>query len=250
MSTRRASAHRALGWTLALLAVLVGALAGGPARAGLLRVPTRADEARSWTGPLPVGLRRHVLAIALEAYECGRLEGHFDKALLTLIDYSRPSDERRLWVIDLDTGIVLFHEFVAHGRGSGDRYAVLFSNTPESHRSSLGLFRTANTYVGGNGYSLNLMGLEPGVNDRAFERRIVVHGAEYVRPEVALAQGRVGRTWGCPALDPRVHRAVIDRIKDGSALFIYYPDRRWLTRSHFLACGRRGPDHAYGWPRR
>ncbi len=230
---------------------LVGALAtvllaAVPAAAELPIVPTRPEALSSRERPLPLGLRPHVLSLALRAYECGRLAGYFDRPVLALIDYSRPSDERRLWVIDVETGVVLFHEYVAHGQRSGERYAVLFSNVSGSRQSSIGLFRTANTYAGSHGYSLNLVGLETGTNDRALERRIVMHGADYVGPEMASAQGRVGRSWGCPAVDSRIHHAVIDRIKEGGALFVYYPDRSWLRRSRFLVCSTR-PDGATAW---
>jgi hypothetical protein len=221
-------------------------LTAAPSVAELPVVPTRPEALSARGTPLPLGLRPHVLGLALRAYECGRLAGHFDRPVLALIDYSRPSDERRLWVIDVETGIVLFHEYVAHGQRSGERYAVLFSNVSGSRRSSIGLFRTANTYAGSHGYSLNLVGLEPGTNDRALERRIVMHGADYVGPEIALAQGRVGRSWGCPAVDSRIHHAVIDRIKDGGALFVYYPDTHWLRRSRFFACSAR-PDRTTAW---
>lgn len=225
------------GWGVGLLVVAL-ATSGvrAPAAADAARMPMGAR--RAWDLALgPDGPRAHVLELALRAYECGRTERQFAKPILTIIDYSLPSDARRLWVVDVDRGRVLFHDLVAHGRGTGDRFARMFSNRPGSLQSSLGLFRTAHTYMGAHGYSLNLIGLEPDINDRALDRRIVMHGAEYVRPELARGFGRIGRSWGCPALDPRIHRAVIDVIKDGSAVFAYYPDRRWLARSRFLACG-------------
>lgn len=187
--------------------------------------------------------RREVLDLALRAYRCGRAAGHFGAPLLTVIDYSLPSTERRLWVIDLARNRVLFHELVAHGRGSGDNVPVAFSNAPGSHQSSLGLFRTASTYLGQHGQALRLDGLEPGVNDRAMERAIVMHGAAYVSPRFVAARGRLGRSWGCPALEHGVHRRVIERIKDGTALFAYYPDPSWLAQSRFLRCEPRMASH-------
>jgi hypothetical protein len=184
-------------------------------------------------GQLP---RRQVLDVALRAYECGRRAGAFETSLLTVIDYSLPSTRRRLWVIDVPHRRVLFHELVAHGENSGGNFATAFSNEEGSRQSSLGLFRTEETYVGGHGTSLRLAGLEPGVNDRAMERRIVMHGADYVDPRVAASLGRLGRSWGCPALARPASRRVIERIKDGSALFIYYPDPQWLAASRFLRC--------------
>ena len=180
--------------------------------------------------------RAEVLDLAMRAYRCGREAGTFDKSLLTVIDYSLPSSAKRLWVIDVERRRVLFHELVAHGEGSGDNYAVEFSNEPGSHQTSLGVFRTEDVYRGGNGYSLRLSGLEPGVNDLAMERRIVMHGAPYVSDRAARGLGRIGRSWGCPALPRGVHQRVIDQIKGGSALFAYYPDARWMRRSRFLQC--------------
>ncbi len=145
--------------------------------------------------------------------------------LLTIIDYSLPSTQPRLWVVDRAHRRVLFHELVAHGRGSGDNYAIRFSNRDGSLQSSLGLFLTEGTYIGRNGYSLRLEGLEPGINDRARDRTLVMHGAPYVSPEFARRHGRLGRSWGCPALDPQVARGLIDRIRDGSLIFVYAADR-------------------------
>jgi hypothetical protein len=128
---------------------------------------------------------------------------------------------------------------VAHGEGSGDIEAVAFSNQPGSRCSSLGLFRTEDIYRGRHGASLRLEGLESGINDNAMDRALVIHGAPYVNTRVVAAYGRLGRSWGCPALDRRVSRSIIDRIKGGSAVFAYYPDARWLARSRFLHCGQR-----------
>jgi hypothetical protein len=185
------------------------------------------------------GLAPRVFDLARHAYHCGKSRGYFDKPILTVIDYSLPSTERRLWVVDLASGQALFHELVAHGRGSGDNFAVTFSNIEGSKQSSLGLFRTGETYEGIHGYSLRLTGLEPGVNDRAEARAIVIHGADYVTPEFAEQNGRLGRSWGCPALDPRVSRRIIDTIKGGTAVFVYYPDDVWLSGSTMLGgpCG-------------
>jgi hypothetical protein len=180
--------------------------------------------------------RREVLELALRAYRCGRAEGQFDSPILTVIDYSLPSTERRLWVIDLAKRQVLFHELVAHGQNSGEAYAVDFSNRPESRQSSLGLFRTDDVYEGQHGESLRLIGLEPGINDRAEERRIVMHGAAYVNLRVVQRFGQLGRSWGCPAVDRAVLPQIVREIKEGTALFAYYPDPRWLRQSRFLQC--------------
>ena len=142
----------------------------------------------------------------------------------------------RLWVFDMHTGKILFKELVAHGRNTGDNMAVRFSDAMESRESSIGLFRTADTYVGHNGYSLRLDGLEPGFNSHARERAIVMHGAPYVNADIAKANGRLGRSWGCPALREAVARQVIDTVRGGGVIFSYYPDPVWLQRSKFLNC--------------
>ena len=143
------------------------------------------------------------------------------KEVLTLIDFTKPSNEERLLVLDMVEGKLLFHSLVAHGRNSGDLYATRFSNRPESHQSSLGLYLTEGTYTGKNGYSLRLNGLEKGINDNALARAIVIHGAAYADPSVCRGGRRLGRSWGCPALPPALNRPIIDTIKGGSVLYIY-----------------------------
>lgn len=180
--------------------------------------------------------RREVLDLALHAYQCGKHEGRFRRPVLTVIDYSLPANEPRLWVIDLASRRVLYHELVAHGERSGDTRAVAFSNQIGSHQSSLGLFRTDEAYTGQFGYALRLSGLEPGVNDNARERAIVFHGDPYVS-QAAIAQwGTIGTSWGCPALPEAVSADVIDCIAGGSAVFAYYPDADWLQESRYLHC--------------
>jgi hypothetical protein len=185
------------------------------------------------------GISPDVLTLALGAVQCGVASGDLAAPpTLTVIDYSRPSVEPRLWVFDLKTGKLLFKELVAHGRNSGENMTTRFSDAVNSHQSSLGLFVTSNTYVGSNGYSLRLDGLEPGFNGRARERAIVMHGAPYVDAKLAAAQGRLGRSWGCPALRDAVARDVIDTIRGGGVIFSYYPDAQWLKSSRFLnGCG-------------
>lgn len=184
------------------------------------------------------GISPNVLSLALSAVECASASGTMEKPrTLTVIDYSLPSTEPRLWVFDTTTGALLFKELVAHGRNTGDNRATHFSDTPESRASSLGLFTTQETYTGSNGYSLRLNGLEPGFNGRARERAIVMHGAPYVDAAFAAQNGRLGRSWGCPALRSAIARQVIDTIRDGGAIFSYYPDPNWLRASRFLnAC--------------
>jgi len=183
------------------------------------------------------GINLQVLDLALTAVSCGVASGDLDAPpTLTLIDYSLPSTTPRLWVFDTHTGKILFNELVAHGRNTGDNMAVRFSDAMESRESSIGLFRTADTYVGHNGYSLRLDGLEPGFNVHARERAIVMHGAPYVNADVAKANGRLGRSWGCPALREAVARKVIDTVRGGGVIFSYYPDTTWLKTSRFLNC--------------
>lgn len=180
-----------------------------------------------------------VLELALTARDCAT-GGAAQGSRLAVIDYSRPSTEKRLWIFDLKRVRLLYHEYVAHGRGSGENLATDFSNREGSHQSSLGLFRTADTYEGGNGYSMRLDGLDPGFNDRARERYIVMHGAPYVDPELAERQGRLGRSLGCPAVRPDVAQEIIDTLREGHWLFAYYPDPDWLARAATLSCARPG----------
>jgi hypothetical protein len=230
----------------AVLAVLVS-IAGSPVRAtSAAAKKTAPTTTAQMTAPAfnidrPVamqdGVNADVLNLALGAVACGVASGDLEAPpTLTLIDYSLPSTTPRLWVFDLHTGKILFHELVAHGRNTGDNMAVHFSDAMESRESSIGLFRTADTYVGHNGYSLRLDGLEPGFNAHARERAIVMHGAAYVNADVAKANGRLGRSWGCPALREAVARQVIDTVRGGGVIFSYYPDPQWLKTSKYLNC--------------
>ena len=191
-----------------------------------------------WLAPAPAGAtgagdlhapRPAVLARALRAFERVEAAGRVRNRLLTVIDYALPSSSRRLWVLEPESREILFQEFVAHGKGSApernpDR-AVRFGNQGGSFRSSLGTFLTGEAYRGEHGYSLRLEGLEPGVNDRAAERAIVIHPADYVGKAFRLRSGgRLGRSWGCPALDPDVAPQIIDRIQSGSVIFAYGSD--------------------------
>lgn len=181
-------------------------------------------------------LKPIVLQLALKAYACARQKGMDKQRILSVIDYSLPSTEKRLWVLDLENKKVLFHTLVAHGQGSGGKFATHFSDNPGSQASSLGLFLTENTYQGHDGYSLNLRGLEPGINTHAETRRVVIHGGWYVNQQFAHEHGMIGRSWGCPALDKADNTAVINTIKNGTLLFAYYPDYHWLRNSTYLHC--------------
>jgi hypothetical protein len=232
--------------------LLTGLAAGGcsgpqtrPAMARATTVPA-APRPAPQDGAL-VQLRRlapdadpGVLALALAARECAVDAGEVDAdAKLAVIDYSLPSTRRRLWVFDLAGNRLLQEEYVAHGQGSGDNLATRFSNRDGSHQSSLGLYRTAETYDGDNGYSLRMDGLDPGFNDNARSRAIVMHGAWYVDPALAARQGRIGRSHGCPALRQQVARVVIDELKDRQLLFAYANDAAWLQNARSFACGGR-----------
>ncbi|HEX4959273.1 MAG TPA: murein L,D-transpeptidase catalytic domain family protein [Thermoanaerobaculia bacterium] len=187
------------------------------------------------------GLSPKVLSQALDAVDEARARGISGKSsLLTIIDYSLPSTQPRLWVLDLARGKVLFHELVAHGAGSGDKVATRFSNVVESRATSLGLYLTGDTYEGGNGYSLKLKGLDEGVNDRAEERHIVMHGAWYVSADHVQQFGMLGRSWGCPALPLEDAKPVIDTIKNGSFVFSYAAQTAFSTASRVLRAATHG----------
>jgi hypothetical protein len=156
------------------------------------------------------------------------------KKILTIVDFSKPSTEKRLFIIDMESDKLLVHTYVAHGRNSGEKWATRFSNEESSYQSSLGFYETSVTYTGSNGYSLRLKGLEPGFNDNAENRAIVMHGAPYVSEEVIRNTGRLGRSWGCPAVSQNEHKEIIDLIKNGSCLFIYAPEANYLADSRFF----------------
>lgn len=172
------------------------------------------------------------LDLALDGYE--KLENELNKEVLTVIDFTLPSTEKRMWIIDLATQEILLNTVVSHGRNSGNLMAEKFSNRPESYQSSLGFYKTAETYHGKHGYSLRLDGLEKGFNDQSRNRAIVIHGADYAREEVAKMSGRLGRSLGCPAVPTELSDEVIDLIKDGSLLFIYGNDQNYLAQSPLL----------------
>lgn len=172
-----------------------------------------------------------VLELALNGY--AQLQDKLKKPLLTVIDYSLPSTQKRLWVIDLRQQKILLHTVVAHGRNSGALLAEKFSNRPESYQSSLGFFQTGEAYQGKHGYSLRLDGLEAGINDQARARAIVIHGADYAKETVAATAGRLGRSLGCPAVSPDLSTPLIKLIKEGSLLFIYGKDPNYLRMSKF-----------------
>ncbi|MDP3312083.1 murein L,D-transpeptidase catalytic domain family protein [Lutibacter sp.] len=165
-------------------------------------------------------------AKALQGFYELKEKGLIKKDILTLIDFSLSSIEKRLWIIDLKTNTVIYNSLVAHGRNSGNEYAQFFSNKVSSFKSSIGFFATGETYIGKHGYSLRLDGLNKGINCSARERAIVIHGAEYVSNSFINQTGRLGRSLGCPSLPKQISKEVIDIIKNKSLLYIYYPNSR------------------------
>lgn len=181
------------------------------------------------------GLSREAFDFALEGYYKLRAQNAiFCDDNITVIDFSLPSVQKRLFVIDLKQGRLLMNTYVAHGQGSGRNIAKYFSNRPSSFQSSLGFYRTAETYQGKHGYSLRLEGLEQGINHLADDRAIVLHGAPYVSEQFIRRKGMLGRSQGCPAVPESCHRLIIDLIKDGNCLFIYAPDPGYVSRSSLL----------------
>jgi hypothetical protein len=215
--------HLILGWLLA---------------AGIAESPPPLPVTAATLASLVPEANRDAIALAVSAMRCAQGSGlGVGATRLAFIDYSRPSTQPRLWVFDVAAGKLLYEEVVAHGRGSGENIARVFSNAEGSHASSLGLFLTRETYQGRNGYSLRMDGLEPGINDAAMQRAIVMHGAPYVDPRQAQRQGRLGRSFGCPAVREAVARGMIDVLKDGQFVFAYYPDAQWLSRTRWQCAG-------------
>lgn len=168
----------------------------------------------------------------LNLFNAGKLGT--DKSVITVCDFSIPSSEKRMWIIDLEKKKVLFHTYVAHGQGSGNDGALTFSNKESSHKSSLGFYVTDEIYDGEHGTSLRLMGMDEGFNDAAFDRGIVVHGADYVSDRFIDQRDRLGRSWGCPAVPTKLSLPIINAIKGGTCLFIYYPERQYLKTAYWL----------------
>ena len=169
---------------------------------------------------------------AMEGHE--RIEAE-NKNIVTLIDFTKPSTEERLYIFDMAKKELLLKSYVSHGKNSGQNYATSFSNVSGSYKSSLGFYLTENTYQGKNGYSLILNGLEKGINDKAKERAIVVHGAAYSNPSIIASSGRLGRSQGCPALPLAISKKIINTIKGGTLLYIYANNKKYLAQSPVLS---------------
>jgi hypothetical protein len=170
-----------------------------------------------------IGLSKNAFSLAYSGYEQLVKKGTVLKNnILTIIDFTKSSTQKRLFILNISTGKLLLSSLVAHGKNSGVEYATSFSNENESNKSSLGFYTTGGTYVGEHGYSLKLMGCERGINDAAYQRAIVLHGADYVNNDIIKAQGFLGRSFGCPAVPEKTCKKIIDYIKNGSCLFIYH----------------------------
>lgn len=216
------------------LITLLGAGAALPAYSASLD-----DELMERLANTAPDLDREVLAMAFKSSRCAVSGGIDMPQRLAVIDFSLPSSEKRLWIFDLEAEQLVLNDLVAHGKNSGDFRSTSFSNNDGSFQSSIGLFQTQESYIGKHGYSLRLDGLEPGINDRARERAIVIHGADYVNESWVNKYGRIGRSHGCPAVDNRVIRQVVDNLKGGQLIFTFYPDQKWLHSSAFVNCENR-----------
>ena len=186
----------------------------------------------------PVGadtLSEQVLTHALRGYTyLKHTQALGSKRYLTVLDFSLACNDRRLWVIDMIDKKVVLNEWVAHGVRSGDVYAKYFSNTPSSKKSSLGFYSTGGLYSGRNNLSLKLKGLEKGINDNAFSRGIVIHGAHYISKEIVDRDERIGRSFGCPAVRKEINKTLVNTIQGGNCLFIWHPTPNYVSNSHLL----------------
>lgn len=182
-----------------------------------------------------LGLSRQAYDYAMKGFNYLLSSGKIKNSnIISIVDFSLASSKKRLFVIDLKNYKVLFNTFVSHGRNSGREIASSFSNEPESFKSSPGFYITLDTYNGKHGHSLRLNGTEKGINDKALERAIVMHGASYVDENLIRTQGYIGRSLGCPAVPEQLHRQIIEEIKGGTCLFLYSPDKSYLAKSSIL----------------
>lgn len=183
-------------------------------------------------------LRSEVINHTISVLDCSSKYRVNHNNILTIIDYSLPANEKRLWIFDLDTKKLLFNTYVSHGIKSGALFSTKFSNKYDSKSSSLGVFTTEKAYFGRHGLSLQLAGLESGFNNNASNRSIVIHGGWYVEEDFIKKYGRAGRSWGCPAVPDNLVQPIINTIKDQSLLVLYYPNDDWLSKSRFLKCDK------------
>ena len=182
------------------------------------------------------GLARDVFDLAIKGLRKLDTEGKLKNAnIVTIADYSQSSNKKRLYVIDLKNGKLLFNTYVAHGRNTGEEYARSFSNEEGSLKSSLGFYITEKPIVGSHtGFALLINGVEKGFNDHAIKRAIIIHAADYATENFIKKHGRLGRSLGCPALPPDMNKPIIEKIKGGTCLFIYNPDNKYICSSSLL----------------
>jgi hypothetical protein len=182
-----------------------------------------------------LGLSEEAYLMGLKGFEHLKSKGKLhNENVISIIDFSKPSSFKRLFIIDISSGVLLFNTYVAHGQNSGYAMAEKFSNKASSLQSSLGFYETSSTYLGKHGYSLKLEGLEKGINDNAMERAIVMHGASYVSEGMIKIKGYLGRSWGCPSVPEKYSKPIIDKIKNGSCIFIYANNSMYLHQSKIL----------------
>ena len=182
-----------------------------------------------------LGLSKHAFDYALKGFNYLIAKGKVaNNTIISIADFSVPSSKKRLFIIDLKNYKILFNTYVAHGQNSGREFANSFSNTHESLQSSPGFYVTKETYVGSKGFSLRLAGEESGINDNALSRGIVMHAAPYVNESLAKGRGFIGRSWGCPAVAPELNQAIINKIKNGTCLFLYTPNKNYISSSRIL----------------
>jgi len=182
-----------------------------------------------------IGLSEKAFGCAYKGYQyLVKKQRLANGGILAICDFSQSSNNKRLYVIDLVNNKVLLTSYVAHGRGSGSEYAMHFSNRSRSHQSSLGFYITSSTYYGEHGLSLRLKGLEPGFNNLAMKRNIVIHGAAYISSEYLNTNKFMGRSYGCPAVPKDDCCEIIDLLKNGSCFFVYHPTKRYLQTSKIL----------------
>jgi len=201
--------------------------------AGCARPGLRLDPGVDRFPAAPAGISNQAWIQAHVAYERVREEGRASRPVLAIIDYSLPSSEPRLWVVDLQADTIMARDYVAHGWASGSTWPYQFSNRWGSNQSSLGVFLAREAYSGVRGISLRLEGLEPGINDRALARGIVVHGSPFVTA-LRASQGNLGRTEGCPAVPMSSARRLVHLLERGAVVFAWYPDPDFLARSQYL----------------
>jgi hypothetical protein len=236
---RRSLFHPGFWCVLVAFVLPVSALrAGGPVKAKSAKAAAFAAEAATLYQTFDLqetGISKKALEYALKGYHY-LLDHHWlnKTNILSIVDMSQSSRSKRLFVLDMDQKKILVNTYVAHGRSSGQEFASTFSNSPSSHKSSLGFYITQGTYYGNNGFSLRIRGMERGFNDKALGRNIVVHGSQYVGPDFMDMNRFCGRSYGCPAVPADESETIIDLIKEGSCLFIYHPTKKYISKSKIL----------------